>query len=935
MGKALLNQRSIYKLTSSQIKRNKGNVKIDDVETAIKNRIIVPMSDSDALRMLRIITKSKYTEEYINNIKSQIKENTLLEDTKLAKKQIKKLIKEKHNASLEVNICNVVFDSDEHYDKYSIEGFKINGKQFELLIGTSGGIKNNVAMFCTSDVYSELERRLCNGMDKAVPMIPSKLMAYKALAFSGSTPVSYPNGKILVVKDSTTKFKDTVLNVKYDSSLGRPTVELAENYDIEVNSNDGCGIASPRLMRMWQEDLKLSYRFVAGCFRNSFFKGMISEFDFHEYVKSRGWTSTVEDVWGNKHNIFEVDLIVNESMLKCWKGYKSIEDYIKNCKENGYNFAVTKAVPKTLDNQRMLNYQYLQCLNLSDLDINNLIKNDIQEVKEVLGLNYKKTILFGKGTELNDKNVWNNDSEDDLHIKALMINPDCINDEYVRGRVKKAIRKRIDMMKTGKINVNGNYQISIGEPVVLLESIFDKDNVNGLLKRGEFYIEYWRRRNTDIVGAFRSPQSCKENCRKFIISHNEEAIKWYGHLFGVIIFNAWDTTMMAMNGQDMDGDLDYTTDNKIIINGIEDLPSLNCFGESAEKTTNHTREDYRTAIKSAFGNKVGSVTNYGSSCYDKISMFDVGSREYDEIDYRIKCIQFYQQECIDSAKNGKPPKPIPQYWHNYKAEELGYNSELEKFVIPEDKDSRELIEFYNRVLTEKKPYFFRYIYDDVNREYLKFKTLTDTNCGIRFRCTVDELKAKEHLSNEQTEFLKWYEIKNPLSTNPCIVNKIAWIVEKEFDSSNRNKKYDFDYSVYYNLESETIKDSKILKQIKDIYADYKRSLNNSYAYVDNSNKEDNVSNKNQSKELFKDKLLKIIPNEDILCNTLIYLGYEKGSISTGLVWIIVGNLIIKNLLKNNNNVINYPTKCKEGDLRYKGDLFKIVSKVIVEEKDDI
>ena len=74
---------------------------------------------------------------------------------------------------------------------------------------------------------------------------------------------------------------------------------------------------------------------------------------------------------------------------------------------NGYEFAVTKAVPKEQDKMRTLNYQYLQCLDLNDEDINNLVSNDIKEIKDVLGLDYRKTILYGKGLELNDKNVWN------------------------------------------------------------------------------------------------------------------------------------------------------------------------------------------------------------------------------------------------------------------------------------------------------------------------------------------------------------------------------------------------------------------------------------------------------------------------------------------------------------------------------------------------
>ena len=72
----------------------------------------------------------------------------------------------------------------------------------------------------------------------------------------------------------------------------------------------------------------------------------------------------------------------------------------------------------------------------------------------------------------------------------------------------------------------------------------------GLLKANEFYMEYWRSQNVKAVSGFRSPMSCKENARVMQIVNNEEVVRWYGDLKNVIIFNAWDTAMMAFNGLD-------------------------------------------------------------------------------------------------------------------------------------------------------------------------------------------------------------------------------------------------------------------------------------------------------------------------------------------------------------------------------------------------
>ena len=120
--------------------------------------------------------------------------------------------------------------------------------------------------------------------------------------------------------------------------------------------------------------------------------------------------------------------------------------------------------------------------------------------------------------DLNDRNVWLNGTKDDVHIKALMVNPYAINDDFIKDKVKRNIQKRVDLLKTGKISVKGNYQIAIGEPIIQLESAFGLEP-KGILKANEFFIEYWRRLEVNKVGAFRSPMSCKENAKVIVIEY--------------------------------------------------------------------------------------------------------------------------------------------------------------------------------------------------------------------------------------------------------------------------------------------------------------------------------------------------------------------------------------------------------------------------------
>lgn len=51
----------------------------------------------------------------------------------------------------------------------------------------------------------------------------------------------------------------------------------------------------------------------------------------------------------------------------------------------------------------------------------------------------------------------------------------------------------------------------------------------------------------------------------------------------------------------------------------------------------------------SFGDDIGKITNHITSMFDVIAQYEIGSPEYDILDYRIKCGQKFQQDSIDKA----------------------------------------------------------------------------------------------------------------------------------------------------------------------------------------------------------------------------------------------------------------------------------------------
>ena len=399
-----------------------------------------------------------------------------------------------------------------------------------------------------NELYHEalLERINC-GRDMEKLFVPAKLESYMGLVCSASNPVSNTH-RVLVVDDVETTFISEAI-VLDDSGEGYPKIEYREDYQVVNNATDGFGLISPRFSAQWAKDLHLDYLPSGYTTRNAFCKGMLFTFDFEQFAEEVAGRYEVCDVWGDVYDIREIDIILTTSMLKLWDSYNSYKHYAQCCDKYHYTFSVTKYTPKVLDNERNLNYQFIQSLKLDDKDIDELIEPTVSEIKEVLGGDYRKALLYLRGVNMSEEQT-KLDGYD--FVNALMLEPKLANDPYVRSSIHAMIKKRIDDAKIGVLKVNnGNFQILSGDPYILCEAIFGFEP-KGLLKANEYYSDYWNQLGIDEVAAFRAPMICMNNIRKFKLKQSEEMKKWYRYMDKVVIVNAWDTSPHALCGFDYD-----------------------------------------------------------------------------------------------------------------------------------------------------------------------------------------------------------------------------------------------------------------------------------------------------------------------------------------------------------------------------------------------
>ena len=332
------------------------------------------------------------------------------------------------------------------------------------------------------------------------------------------------------------------------------------------------------------------------------------------------------------------------------------------------------------------------------------------------------------------------------------------------------------------------------------------------------------------------------------------------------------------------------------------------------------------AYKDSFGDEIGFTTNIITSQFEVQSHFSPDSPEFKELDYRIITGQLYQQNSIDKLK-GIIAKPMPKYWYNKK----------ECNAKPDDSpEERKQKEFNKRIVADKKPYFMIYIYPHLKKEYDTYIKSTDGKCLIQFGMHVEELIEKSQkytLTEDEERFLSNYHKFMPVGMGPCVMNRICWLIESEFDDFLKNQKddVDFDYTImkrnieykqsdYYNLR-------KLYQQYSKRMGLLSATLKSQKPFIQDLN--DLYKNRI---DLFREASYSVCPDQEVLCDILLDLCYGNSK-SKQFVWDMCSDTIVKRLLERNYHQITYPIRADEEskEFEYDGESFILETVKMIED----
>lgn len=727
-------------------------------------------------------------------------------------------------------------------------GFMLNGKRYVRLYSGSGQIRRNTVTFVRADLYEPIFNSLLCGLtleDFGKEFNAAKFNAYCGLNMSGChllpeelTPnvcivddfeQIRPHNTVNFVTEENVEYialpnEDYILQqgqTEYEIENGVATrisdgatftvrkgvkkhIEEVPYDEIKdspaLNSFDGQGLMSPKWAERVASHLGLEYIPSALIVRAPWVKGLLANVPIHEWFQENGITE-ITDSFGKVRNVADIDCIISKSQFKMHKIYKAkcesmgvnAWDYhTEKMKENHLLWGIAKLNSAADDDVKLLNYQYLQALQLENDDIDKLCEpteeflenlncGDIEEIYNNLIVNGKCFTTEITDDENNNDDIDSSDSYKKLFQKVLEANPDFISDKHIRGLIFKECTAKMNGAKLGKILTRGNFQFCISDPIAQLEWIAQNHcgadiDVKGVVSAGKVYSNYWLEADdcSDEIVLMRSPLIDRNEIAKRKLMQNKQ--HYFRYLTSGVVYSIHDLTALQQGGCDFDGDITFSTNNPLILKGCYDFQTAKPLYYKLSTTDLVGRITSINVIKAdirGLNSAVGKISNKGGSLYAKLQNYSPDSPEYKKIYDSIVALGQVVGMEIDRIKTAVSPT-TPFEWSLLQGKKY-QTGEFEETIVTTD-DEQAGIYRHNELVPDIKPYFLKYNYDyldksirDLNREFNKV-------CEYTFGCKLEELAnlyCNGECDESQQLLYEQYQKAYPAIDTDCIVNHIC------------------------------------------------------------------------------------------------------------------------------------------------------------------
>lgn len=416
------------------------------------------------------------------------------------------------------------------------DGLKIDDKFYKFFTAGAGQTRQKKFMMVLKDTWETFEKALMCGLsikelNEKGAMNISKFLAYLSLNNSSSTIwKEFDINKCIVVDDFETMvsakvdyIKREVNNVEKEIKQNRKGKEIKfkrkyevaewniikdKIMDVPVPHFDGLGIMLPSLSK---KNIQV---------RCPWIKGLLTSFNYIEYIKENNYSTKVKDIYDKEWDIEEdnIQIIFTKSQFKLWSFYKDWQEYKNNFIE--YNCTANICMQDEDEYKDMqINYQMLQQLvNMSDEQIEILCK-DFKELIKKVHTDRKSQLEFLKATKKNEKRNY--------FQEALRIYPEMLTSAYVKDKISKTITKAKKEACSGKIKIKNSRRVFIlSDPTAFSDWLFGGNkNPKGYLKDGEVYCNLYKTETK--LDVLRSPSLSFEHAIRNNVRATNGNYKWF------------------------------------------------------------------------------------------------------------------------------------------------------------------------------------------------------------------------------------------------------------------------------------------------------------------------------------------------------------------------------------------------------------------------
>lgn len=771
----------VFKLPATKLIANGLNIQNYTIQQGIIDENVVSIGDNQVFQQLRYIhgderppSEIHQKVSHLMSLVSQYKKAGEYRDAQVQQEEIDKILFVKDIINVEVN------GKKSDFKKFAVKGFYVNGQHYVYFCSGAGQIRRNTATFIDARYEKQVKKNLNCGFDeKTDSYILAKYTAYFALSFSSILWVRDP--KVCIIPDYENTLKDQSVNFVVRDSEGRDGKTHMEHriMDITLNCFDGQGLIDPNFAILWGQDMGLDYTPCSFVVRAPFVKGNLVQFDFKEYGREHG-IPTITDIYGITYNLDDIDVLISESQFKAHKFYRNWQEYLDYFKRGRLKWGVARYNKKKDEEYVLANYQYIQALTLSKEDVHELVAPTVKWINEICSGKTLPTILYMLGARDEDasyQTMYN--SAQNTAMKAVVKNPIFLEDSYVQQKIYKNISSSIDRAKLGKIWIRGNYQFCIADPLAQCQRALGLEPV-GSLKANQVWCKFWEDRlpkdGDHIIDICRSPMiSQHEHNPSEVVMGNEEADRWYSHIYSGCIFSIYDTATARMEDSDFDGDIVCVTDNKYFIKGSHKEQPIITYEKGLAKPAKMTIQNITNTVIKGFGSGVGGFSNAATCLYAMAGIYKDSDCRHKMILDRIDLEREIVGQEIDRIKGAAKPY-LPTEWKKFQKIDPNDSEEVKKEKY-----------LKNSIVISKKPYFFRYLYPDLNQLYKQFESTYNDVSRDQFGIKLKKLIAipPEKRTEEQNVFIKRYEKYNPLITSDCTMNRLC----REFENCDFNIRF--------------------------------------------------------------------------------------------------------------------------------------------------